>query len=140
MNNEVLFEDITNDLGDFFNKIAKKDIKAIADDAIYEKGLKCFNADKIGDFEYISEDKLIATVQAEDDFEVIIEKEENQIIYSCDCELQDTKCEHIIAVLVYAIENKHIANANKHLQKLSKDELINIILQQTTKQFLTTLK
>jgi len=140
MDNEILFEDIKGDLCDFFGKIAKKDIKAIVEGEVYEAGLKCFTTDKIGDFEYVTNEKLIASVQdGEEDFEIIIETEEGSVIYSCDCE-SEGKCEHVVAVLLYAVENKHIGIANKYLQTLSQDELVSIILQQTSKQFLTSLK
>ncbi len=139
MENEVLFENVTAHLTDFITRTARRDISKIGTE-IYDKGLKCFNADKIGEFEYVTNNKIIATVQDTEDYEVIIEKENNKIIYSCDCGKEDTKCEHVIATLIYAVENKHIVTAIKTLQNYSKDELINIILQNTTKQFLSTLK
>lgn len=122
--------------------ISKRKIKEFAGEVIYNRGLDYFHDEMVEDFEY--DPKLFsfqAMVQGSHGFyDIEIWNDQGHLEANCNCPYDGYPCKHIVAVLLYFLENKNKYLAelkkqsdlesamSKELSKLAKDELIKMIL------------
>ncbi len=131
------------------SNLSKKKIRDFAGEIIYRRGLDYFMSDMIEDFTYDPERSSIkASVYGSHaaiyDVE-IWEHHGSSLEANCNCPYDGYPCKHIVAVLLYFLENKEIYLAEfkkqknieslveKKLSTLSKNELIQIILSLSKK-------
>ncbi len=130
------------------SNITKKKIRDFAGEIIYKRGLDYFQSDMVEDFTYDPERSSIkATVYGSHAaiYSVEIWEHHNSLEANCDCPYDGYPCKHIVAVLLYFLENKSIyltelkkqkaieSLIEKKLATLSKNELIQIILSLSKK-------
>ena len=124
------------------SNISKKKIKEFAGEVIYNRGFDYFHDDMVEDFEY--DPKLFsfqAMVHGSYGFyDIEIWNNQGNLEANCNCPYDGYPCKHIVAVLLYFLENKNKyltehkkqsdleSTMSKELSKLPKDELIKIIL------------
>ena len=122
--------------------ISKRKIKEFAGEVIYNRGLDYFHDDMVEDFEY--DQKLFsfrAMVHGSHGFyDVEIWNNQGHLEANCNCPYDGYPCKHIVAVLLYFLENKNKyleelkeqndleSTMSKELSRFTKDELIKMIL------------
>jgi uncharacterized Zn finger protein len=124
------------------SNISKKKIKDFAGEVIFNRGLDYFRDDMVEDFEY---DPKLYSFQAMVHgsygfYDIEICNNQNHLEANCNCPYDGYPCKHIVAVLLYFLENKNKylkelkkqndleSIMNRELSGLSKDELIKMIL------------
>ncbi len=124
------------------SNISKKKIKEFAGEVIFNRGLDYFQDDMVEDFEYDPKRfSFQAMVHGSYGFyDIEISNSQGHIEADCNCPYDGYPCKHIVAVLLYFLENKNKylkelkkqndleSIMNRELSGLSKDELIKMIL------------
>ena len=122
--------------------ISKKKIKEFAGEVIYNRGLDYFQSEMVEDFEY---DPKLLIFQANVNgsygyYDVEVWNSQGTIEANCNCPFDGYPCKHIVAVLLYFLENKNKylkelekqrdieKDLKKELLKLPNDELVGMIL------------
>ncbi len=122
--------------------LSKERIKEFAGEVIYRRGVDYFRDDMVEDFQYDPKRFTFqAMVQGSYGFyDVEVWSNRGYLQANCNCPFDGYPCKHIVAVLLYFLENKdkyltELKKQNdlksamsKKLSKLSKDELIKMIL------------
>jgi len=149
MDNSKIFSSKSVNLVEFINNLTTAEIKNCCESVYYERGKDYFESKAIKEFEYISENKIIAEVSGSEYYKVEIGKNENSVFASCSCPFNDDVCKHTIAVLLYAqknkSQNKNISTENnvdifdKHLESLSKSELIKLVQKYAPSDYKKTI-
>ena len=140
MESKNIFSVTERSLRAFIKKSSMEDIKNVLDENDFEIGKDFYKSAAITEFEFINKNKIIAQVEDESNFEVIIENERNEIFACCECEEEDSVCKHTIAVLIHAFHEKLKNEAGldpeqqkqiflKYVNSLTKDELKDLVLK-----------
>lgn len=142
---KYLFNALSTDFKESLNRVSEDDIADCCDYKIYNRGLEYFESGKV---EYASFDEtnnlIQASVNGSYEYEVEIYQHEDNIYGTCSCPYRDAVCKHIVAVLLYVVDEginnipvQRFIKVNKkkednnildaHLKKLSKSELIKLV-------------
>lgn len=135
--------------------IAALDIDEVRDfcnSKVFSRGESYFKNGAVAEIEFSADlQTLTATVEGREDYTIILQINESAISTKCNC-LYGGLCKHIIAVLLYAIEDGEsieIATApNKdssisledYLQSLSKEQLIGLVTEFAPESFRTEIR
>ena len=153
---EFLFEAESTDLKECLNSLSEEDIESCCEYKIFNRGYDYYHD---GMVEQIWYNKKANTISAEvlgtREYDVEIYIENDEVHGSCNCEYYDI-CKHIIAVLLNIAddgiesipENKIIQVPTiesvdyfkDYLTKLSKDELINLVMRYAPDSFIRQIQ
>jgi len=142
---EFLFDAESTDLKECLNNVSEENIESCCEYKIFNRGYDYFHNGMIEEIWY---NKKANTISAEvigtKEYNVELYVENGEVHGSCNCEYYDV-CKHIIAVLLDIAENgiENITESKiieipsfetvdyfkNHLKKLTKDELINLVIR-----------
>jgi len=123
--------------------VTPNDLKLIAGDTIYKRGLNYYDTGMVDDLNYDSDEDEITVVVSGNygDYKVNVWLEDEEIEAECDCPYDGWPCKHIVAATLSFINNKkdYVTQAKNQkkdvhaltekIQKLSKEQLIEIVIQ-----------
>jgi uncharacterized Zn finger protein len=142
---EFLFDAESTDLKECLNNISEENIESCCEYKIFNRGYDYYHDGMVEEIWY---NKKANTISAEvigtKEYNVELYIENGEVHGSCNCEYYDV-CKHIIAVLLDIAENgienipeskiievpsfETVDYFKDHLKKLTKDELINLVLR-----------
>ena len=142
---EFLFDAESTNIKECLDNISEEDIESCCEYKIFNRGYDYYHGGMIEEIWY---NKKANTISAEvigtKEYNVELYIEDGELHGSCNCEYYDV-CKHIIAVLLDIAENgiENITESKiievpsfetvdyfkDHLKKLSKDELINLVIR-----------
>ena len=114
-----------------FSEISKKKIKEFAGEVIFNRGDEYYHDELVEDFEYDPDQHIFsATVQGSIGYYSVEVWNNNDIIEAnCDCPYDGYPCKHIVAVLLYFLNNKEKylkgLAAQQEIEKVVKDKLFS---------------
>ncbi len=153
---EILFEAESTDLKECLNRLSEEDIESCCKYKIYNRGYDYYHDCRVQQIWYNKKANTIsAEVLGTREYDVEIYIENDEVHGSCDCEYYDI-CKHIIAVLlniaddgVESIPESKIIQVptiesvdyfKDYLTKLSKDELINLVMRYAPDSFIRQIQ
>jgi len=148
MTETKIFDYAGNSLKNFIRNLSVNEIKSCCTPSTFKLGNDYFTAGKVTEFEYITDAKIIASVEGNDNYEIIIDLNENTVTADCDC-TYDEVCKHTVAVLLHAITDKNAIEESQisdsdalegYLETLNKQDLIALLKEHLPANFLETLK
>lgn len=124
------------------SNISQKTIKEFAGEVIYNRGLDYFEDDMVENFEYDPKHSSIQSMVhgSYGLYDIEIWNNQGHLEANCNCPYDGYPCKHIVAVLLYYLENRNKyltelekqsdleSTMNEELSRLSKNELIKMIL------------
>jgi uncharacterized Zn finger protein len=147
-----LFITQQNNLSDFFTTISEDDIQGCCESKVYHRGVEYYEFGNVADVSYnIDKTRLKTQVEGSSDYIVIISLQNGHIEGTCTCPYEEGICKHIIASLLFAIdESSEIddvpdaqnpgTDINQYLLSLSKNELISLVKKFAPEQFWVEVK
>jgi uncharacterized Zn finger protein len=138
-----IFQTNKDTLTGFFAQISLSEIRQACGGTIYERGKEYYESGCIREVTLETPQKLVAEVSGSDEYTVEIECKKPHITARCDCPYDyGIICKHIAAVLIHGQKQKdqlvplhdeapsEKTVSKQDLQKLSKQELIDLLLKQ----------
>lgn len=107
--------------------------------AIYQRGERYYEDGAVLEID-VGEKQISAVVAGADDYNVEIMEEDGAISSGCDCPYDGSVCKHVVAVMLEFANNKQKyfkkkkaasrerAGIKEHLDNLSKEELVKLVL------------
>ena len=90
------------------------------DEVIFDRGLDYFNGKMVDEVKKVNKNKITAIVYGSDDYNVIVESKNNEVIYTeCDCPYAcgGNGCKHEVATLLYIKNNYDDIKTVKEIKK-----------------------
>ncbi len=154
---DYLFDATSTDLKESLDIILDDDIESCCDYKIFNRGYEYFES---GLVEYASIEEannlIQASVNGRSEYEVEIYQQEDKIYGTCTCPYGGAVCKHVVAVLLYVLDEgvdnipvqkviKVIAKEDdvtldEHLKQLSKSELIKLVKKYIPDDFVLQLQ
>jgi hypothetical protein len=137
MSMETLFSTEENNLKQLFDVLHEDELQEYCSPQAYNRGVEYFENGYVCSAEYNSDRTLFtAKVRGSHVYAVQVSLKNGKVQAACTC-LQDTKCKHIVAAMLYAsVENvdtqvsstKSSLDMKKYLNSLPKEELVELLI------------
>lgn len=145
---DFLYATEENDLPLAISALTAEDIQNFCLETIYHRGVGYYDIGAVKDISYTGTHELIASVQVNRKYDVLIQWSNKNVSTICSCPYEDV-CKHIIAVLLHALLEKVDAgniielndtSLSNYLAQLSKKELIDLVERFAPKEFRTVIQ
>ena len=146
-----LFNTDQINLPDFFRSISEEEIEECCTSKVFHRGNDYFTSGSVEEAAFNADKlKLKTMVVGDSDYTVQISLQKGEVAGSCTCPYE-TVCKHIIASLLFAVDEKSEIDVdtnskklepdiNQYLQSLSKKELIDLVKKFAPDQFRVEVK